>query len=35
MEKAYRHGANPKHFAKVSGTPVCIVCEPFYKEEAK
>jgi hypothetical protein len=27
MQKAFVHGANPKHFTKLGGTPVCILCE--------
>lgn len=27
MERAFKHGANPKHFAKVEGTPLCDLCE--------
>ena len=27
MERAFRHGANPRHFSKVEGTPPCDLCE--------
>jgi hypothetical protein len=27
MDKAFKHGANPKHFIKVEGTPLCDLCE--------
>jgi len=27
MDKAFKHGANPKHFTKLPDTPLCILCE--------
>ena len=27
MDKAFRHGANPKHFTKLADTQLCVLCE--------
>lgn len=35
LQRAYTHGANPKHFTKVAGTPPCALCEPARMEEVK
>ena len=27
MEKAFTFGASPRHFKKLEGTPLCVLCE--------
>ena len=39
MEKAFTFGASPRHFKKLDGTPLCVLCERIdtaeYRAEIK